>query len=148
MANPAVPVETPLDDCAFPDACECKKRGIDIEAEGCLVPTIVAAIKAAGLAQFLSGPFETANQRAVFRCQQWSLAHLDNLAQADLYRDAPEATAYLDEFRPLVEQIGETLYELGGHDAMLAVYAVIAERYPVLSRHLELAWNGIGDWRD
>lgn len=46
-----------------------------------------------------------------------------------------------------VRKIGHQLYDLGGHDAMLVVHAEVANWLPHEGRALEMAWDGIGDWR-
>lgn len=57
--------------------------------------------------------------------------------------------AYLVGDKPRAHAIGERLYELGGHQLMLRVHGRIDREAPPYSgRHLEIAWDGVGDWRD
>jgi hypothetical protein len=44
-------------------------------------------------------------------------------------------------------EIGRRLHERGGHRAMLAAHQQVADWLPHQGRHLEYAWDGIGDWR-
>jgi hypothetical protein len=46
-----------------------------------------------------------------------------------------------------VEEIGETLYESGGVDAMERAYSSIAVRDADLSSQLDTFWEGIGKWK-
>lgn len=48
--------------------------------------------------------------------------------------------------RELVE-IGEWLHHIGGMSAMLAAHQQISYWVPAKARSLEMAWDGIGDWR-
>lgn len=49
---------------------------------------------------------------------------------------------------PRVREIGAELDQMNGKQKMLDVHAVVtAELGRVHARELELAWNGIGEWR-
>jgi hypothetical protein len=152
MPTPDAAVEGGLfADCAFPADCECRKRGYEHEAEDCLVPTIVQAfarVNFPAAAALFGGktPDVTVQQRAEGRMAAWAVTVLSDIANADLYRDHPHATTYLDDFQPLVRIIGENLWDLGGRALMAKVHGVIAERYPRPGANLDRAWNGVGDW--
>lgn len=46
-------------------------------------------------------------------------------------------------------EIGQRLFELGGHKLMLMVFETVKPHLKSFAgpKHLEYAWNGIGDWR-
>jgi hypothetical protein len=44
-------------------------------------------------------------------------------------------------------QIGQSLYDQGGHAAMIDAYDEVAALLPYRRRGLEMAWDGIGDWQ-
>jgi len=45
-----------------------------------------------------------------------------------------------------VRQVGQRLYEFGGHEAMLAAHALFAALRPAMARNLEMVWDGVGTW--
>jgi HEAT repeat protein len=45
-----------------------------------------------------------------------------------------------------VRQVGQRLYESGGHEAMLDAHALFAALRPGMARNLEMVWDGVGAW--
>ena len=69
----------------------------------------------------------------------------------ELYRQKPGGFLADEEAAEPVREIGERVNEAGGMDLMLETHKVFAAKCdeigPGLARNLEMAWDGIGEWR-
>lgn len=63
-----------------------------------------------------------------------------------IYARHPEGLFPNSLERKTVREIGQTLYETGGLNLMLAVHQEFAARDFIHARNLELIWDGIGEW--
>jgi len=91
---------------------------------------------------------QSATERAARREAARTSPNLFDLATRGLVRIG-ERQGYLDKESGGYErtrEIGQLLYNRGGHAAMLRVHAEVANRLPFQSRALEFAWDGIGEW--
>lgn len=76
------------------------------------------------------------------------VAELLDMANRDPNPGTELYAAYLERDKPRAREIGERLYEVGGHALMERVHQTIVARAPPYSgRHLDYAWDGVGDWR-
>lgn len=76
------------------------------------------------------------------------IAELFAMAHRDPNPGTENFAAFLMADKPRTREIGERLNEIGGHALMLQTHAaVVATCPPYCGQHLEIAWNGIGDWR-
>jgi len=48
---------------------------------------------------------------------------------------------FLTENRDRTKEIGQALYDLGGHQAMILAWKQVPDRF-----ELSHAWDGVGDW--
>lgn len=59
--------------------------------------------------------------------------------------------AFLDGNKTETIEIGKRLYELNGHDLMVAMHQSVQQqvgiKHSAYLRELELCWHGIGEWR-
>lgn len=77
------------------------------------------------------------------------IAELFEIARQAPHHGTEHYAGFLKADRPRTREIGERLYELGGHKLMeQAYYAMLEQGPPYAARHLEIAWDQIGDWRD
>lgn len=66
----------------------------------------------------------------------------------DPHRGTEDETAFFRDTRPRTREIGQRLYEKGGHNLMLRAYYDIREKFGPSARSLEVNWDGIGEWFD
>lgn len=55
--------------------------------------------------------------------------------------DDESRAVFLNENRNRTKEIGQALYTLGGHQAMLLAWEQVPDRF-----ELSYAWDGVGDW--
>lgn len=76
------------------------------------------------------------------------MAELFAMAARDPMPNTKHYAAFLMADKPRAHAIGQRLYEIGGHRLMLLAHDKISREAPLCSgRHLETAWDRVGDWR-
>lgn len=78
------------------------------------------------------------------------IEELCRMVDEDSKRGTEYESAYLGKAtRFRTREIGQVLYEIEGHELMMRAYYEVRNRHGAgSSRSLEMAWDGIGEWRD
>lgn len=75
------------------------------------------------------------------------VAELIEMGRRDPNPETELYAAYLEKDKPRAREIGERLNEIGGHALMEQVHqTIVATAPPYSGRHLDFAWDGVGDW--
>lgn len=65
----------------------------------------------------------------------------------DPHRGTEHEDAFLGESRGRTVAIGKALHKIGGERLMRKACATVRQAHGWSARSLEMAWNGVGDWR-
>ena len=76
------------------------------------------------------------------------ILELKFMVENDPDKGTENETAFFRGTRPRTREIGQRLYENGGHNLMLRAYYDIRKAYGPSARSLEINWSGIGEWFD
>jgi hypothetical protein len=76
------------------------------------------------------------------------IAELTAMVESDPARGTENEVSFLEHNKERTRQIGAALNAIGGHGLMIGVHVIIGQRFSGASaRHLEIAWDGVGQWR-
>ena len=76
------------------------------------------------------------------------IAELSMMVRDDPHRGTEFEEAFLTHTKERTRQIGWELFEIGGHNLMLAAHNIIRQLYGPSARSLEVAWDSVGEWFD
>jgi hypothetical protein len=75
-------------------------------------------------------------------------AELIRMFEDEPHKNDEDISVYLDHTKARTREIGAELNTLGGWNLMSAAHTVVAQAAnSVAARHLDFAWDKIGEWR-
>lgn len=76
-----------------------------------------------------------------------AIHELSRMVETDPHRGTEYEVSFLQHNKERARQIGANLFLIGGHGLMVGVNDTIRNKYGTSARHLDYAWDGVGQWR-